>query len=139
LIESQVRYLEDGQPIPNPSELTRPFWESARQHVLVRPLCAECGRSFFTPQFACPYCQSERWDWTPSSGLGRVYSFTVCHRSPTPGFNVPYVLAIVDLEEGWSMLSNIEGCAPADVHLGLDVAVRWKAVADLVLPVFGPR
>jgi uncharacterized OB-fold protein len=124
--------------VPAPTDLTREFWEAARRQTLVRPVCAECGCSFFTPQVACPNCLSERWAWTASSGRGRVYSFTVCHRAPTPGFDVPYVLAIVDLEEGWSMLSNVEGCEPRDVHIGLEVAVAWKPVADVVLPVFGP-
>jgi uncharacterized OB-fold protein len=137
-VETAVRYLEDGRAVPVPTELSRGFWEAAMRHVLVRPVCADCGRSFFTPQIACPECLSERWSWTPSSGKGHVYSFTVCHRAPTPGLEVPYILAIVDLEEGWSMLSNVEGCSPDDVRIGLEVEVGWKPLADVVLPVFTP-
>lgn len=137
-MEDTVRYLDDGRAAPVPTDLTRGFWEAARGGVLVRPHCTECGASFFTPQLACPQCLSERWVWEPSTGRGSVYSFTVCHRAPTPGFDVPYVLAIVDLEEGWSMLSNIEGCAASAVRIGMEVEVDWKPVADIVLPVFKP-
>jgi uncharacterized OB-fold protein len=128
-----------ARPRPRPSELTRPFWDAAARHVLVRQRCSDCGASFFTPQVACPRCLSENWAWVESSGRGSVYSFTICHRAPGPGFDVPYALAIVDLEEGWSMLSNIVCCGPHDVRTGLEVVVTWLDVDDeLVLPVFRP-
>jgi len=105
----------------------------------VRPLCSQCGTSFFTPQVCCPRCLSEDWTWAESSGRGTVYSYTVCHRAPEPGFDPPYVLAIVDLEEGWSMLSNVVGCDPGDVRTGMAVAVAWERLDDeIVLPVFAP-
>jgi uncharacterized OB-fold protein len=137
---SGVRYLPDGRPRPDPSELTEPFWESARRHVLVRQRCRPCGQSFFTPQIACPGCLSEDVEWTPSSGRGVVYSYTVCSRAPTPGFAVPYVLAIVDLEDGWSMLANVEGCDPGEVRMELPVRVAWRDLDDeICLPVFVPE
>ena len=125
--------------LPAPSELTRPFWESAARRVLVRQVCSACGRNFFIPQIACPNCLSESWEWTESSGVGRVYSYTVCHRAPEPGFDVPYVLAIVDLDEGWNMLSNIVNCPPADVQIGMGVRATWLDVGgSSPLPVFAP-
>ena len=105
--------------------------------MLVRPHCPHCDRSFFPPEVCCPGCLAEDWSWAESSGLGSVYSYTVCHRAPEPGFDPPYVLAIVDLAEGWSMLSNVVGCEPGAVRVGLPVAVAWQPLdAQIVLPVF---
>jgi uncharacterized OB-fold protein len=124
---------------PQPSELTAPFWTAAREHVLVRPVCAACGRSFFTPQIACPACLSTEWAYEPSSGRGTVYSATVVHRAPFPGLATPYQVAIVDLEEGWSMLSNIVDSPEAPAPIGTAVEVAWVDVDDeLTLPAFRP-
>lgn len=107
--------------------------------MLARPLCVHCDRSFFPPEVCCPGCLAEDWTWADSSGRGAVYSYTVCRRAPEPGFEAPYVLAIVDLEEGWSMLSNVVGCDVDAVQVGMPVAVTWLRLDDeIVLPVFEP-
>lgn len=127
------------RPRPEPSELTAPFWAAALDHVLVRPRCHRCGASFFTPQIACPVCLSEEWAYTPSSGRGTVYSSTVVHRAPFPGIPAPYQVAIVDLEEDWSMLTNIVDAPVAPTPIGTAVEVAWVEVDDaLVLPAFRP-
>jgi uncharacterized OB-fold protein len=129
-----------SRPAPVAGELTRPFWDAATRETLVRQVCGSCGRSFFTPRLACPHCLSEDWAWTESAGRGTLYSFTVCHRAPEPGFEVPYVLAIVDLEEGWSMLANVVDCDPALLHGGLPVDVTWlRLEGGATLPAFRPR
>jgi hypothetical protein len=126
-----------ARPRPVPSELTAGFWEAARRHVLVRPVCGACGKSFFTPQIACPRCLSEDWSYEPSSGRGVVYSATVVHRAPFPGLEVPYQVAVVDLEEEWYMLTNIVESGHGPTPIGTPVQVAWLPVdADLVLPVF---
>lgn len=128
------------RPRPQPSPITEDFWAAARSHVLVRPVCDECGRSHFTPQVACPWCLSTAWTYSPSTGQGVVYSHTTVHRPPVEGFEVPYVLAVVDLDEGWHMLTNIVDCEPGDVRMGMPVAVQWQRLDDdFVLPVFAPR
>jgi uncharacterized OB-fold protein len=84
----------------------------------------------------CPACLSEDWEWVASSGRGTVYSYTVVHRPPGPGFTAPYVVAIVDLDEGWQMLTNLRA-APAVVRIGVSVRVAWEPVGDgQLLPVF---
>lgn len=124
-------------PRPRPSELTAPFWAAAREHVLVRPVCGACGRSFFTPQVACPRCLSEDWAYVPSTGRGVVYSATMVHRAPTAGLRTPYEVAIVDVEEGWSMLTNIVGTPGVPTPIGAPVEVTWVPIGDdLALPVF---
>jgi uncharacterized OB-fold protein len=125
-------------PLPTgASELTRPFWEAAAAHRLVRPVCDRCGASFFVPQQVCPHCHSEAWTYRASSGRGVVSSCTVVHRGPTRDFTVPYVVAIVDLDEGWFMMSNIVHCDAGSVVIGQRVVVDFQRRADgVVLPVF---
>lgn len=117
--------------------LTGPFWSAAAQRRLVRPVCADCGRSFFSPQVACPHCLSENWSYEPSSGRGRVYSATVVRKPPSPGFEVPLRLGIVDLDEGWSLLANFVA-GPGDRLPAIDapVEVTWIERDGRVLPAF---
>lgn len=106
----------------------------------MRPVCDACGTSFFTPRIACPSCHSEEWRYQPSRGLGTIYSYTVVHRAPTPAFEPPYVVADVDLDEGWHMMSNVVGIEPGDVCVGLRVAVTFAEPEPGVwLPVFVPH
>lgn len=117
--------------------MTRPFWEAATQQRLVRPVCDDCGRSFFVPQIACPQCHSEAWTYQPSTGSGVITTFTVVSRAPTADHPPPYIVAIIDLEEGWSMMSNIIDCAPTEVAIGKRVAVVFSQRPDgVVLPQF---
>ncbi|MGV0833967.1 Zn-ribbon domain-containing OB-fold protein [Mycolicibacterium thermoresistibile] len=122
---------------PQPTELSAPFWQAAREHRLVRPVCDECGKNFFTPQVICPACLTDRWSYQPSSGLGTVYSATIIHRSPTPALPAPYQLAIVDMDEGWSLLSNILDAGETPIAIGTRVAVTWVPLSDAwTLPAF---
>lgn len=128
-----------GRPRPRPSALTEEFWASARRRVLVRPVCRACHRSFFTPQIACPTCLSEVWAYEPSSGRGTVYSASVVHRAPFPGLETPYQVGIVDLEEEWSMLTNITDPRLGATPIGTAVEVTWVEISEeLVLPAFRP-
>lgn len=124
---------------PAPSALTRPFWDAAARHVLVRPNCTACGTSFFTPQIACPKCLSERWTWEPSSGQGVIYSATVVHKPPDPNIEVPYVFAVVTMSEGWHILTNIVNCRPDEAKIGMAVRVNWqRKIGAYVVPTFEP-
>lgn len=121
----------------DPAGLTAPFWAATRMRVLVRPVCADCGRNFFTPQVVCPGCLSENWSYLPSTGRGRIYSATVVHQAPSPDFAVPYRLAVVDLDEGWSMLANlVEGPAAGLPPAGTPVEVAWIDREGGPLPAF---
>jgi uncharacterized OB-fold protein len=72
------------RPIPQPDDLTRPFWEACARHELVVPTCGGCGTRFFTPLPVCPNCHRADWTWEPSPGTGTLYSFTEVHRPPNP-------------------------------------------------------
>ena len=119
--------------------LTGEFWAGVDRGELLRPVCSRCGRSFFTPQVVCPFCGSGQWNYEPSAGLGVVYSFSVVHRPPEPAFEAPYTLAIVDVAEGWHLLTWIVGCPPDAMHIGMEVQVRFVAGPDgALLPAFAP-
>jgi uncharacterized protein len=120
------------------SELTEEFWAAAARRELVRPVCEDCGRSFFTPRIACPHCLSENWSYRASSGRGRVYSATVVHKAPAPEFEAPFRLGIVDLvDENWSMLATFVG-GPHGRLPGIDAAVEvaWVERGGRLLPAF---
>lgn len=126
------------RPLPEPTPITAPFWEAANRRVLVHPLCGACGRAFFPPHLTCPHCREIDWTWAESAGRGQVYSLSVVHRAPQPGFVPPYVIAVVDLDEGFELMTNIVDVEPADVRIGQRVRVTWQQLGEAVLPVFAP-
>ncbi len=93
----------------------------------------------FIPQPICTGCQGDHLEWVESSGRGRVYSFTTVHRPPRPEFDVPYVVAIVELDEGWHMLTNLIGCEPNSVQVDMPVEVSFERMSEeITLPMFRP-
>jgi uncharacterized OB-fold protein len=119
-----------GDARPHPTPLSAPFWAAARQGRLELQRCRDCGAFRWTPQVLCCACLSEAYDWTPVSGLGEVYSFSVVYRPPTPNFTAPYVVAVVALQEGPLMLTNIVGCDPTSVRVGMPVKVGFEPIDD---------
>ena len=127
-------------PLPHPSELSRPHWDGCREGVLRVQRCRDCGAYVFIPQPLCTGCQSEALSWVESSGRGTVYSLTTVWRPQRPEFDVPYIVAIVELEEGWHMLTNLVDCPPEAARIGLPVEVTFLEMSDeITLPMFRPR
>ena len=115
------------------------FWDGVREHRLLIQRCARCGALRHPPRPMCPECHSLEWDAVEASGRGTVYSFVIPHHPPLPWFPEPYVVALVDLEEGTRLVTNIVGAAPGDVTIGMPVEVRFEHFdGDLVLPLFAP-
>jgi uncharacterized protein len=130
-----------AKPLPVPSIESRPFWEACRRHELVLQRCARCDSFWFPPGAICPRCHSESWSWTPTTGRGTVYSFAVVHRVYHAGFaeSVPYVVAVVELEEGPRLPTAIEGVAVDDIRCDMPVEVVFDDVTETVtLPKFRP-
>ena len=120
---------------------SRPFWEGCRRHELVLQRCADCGTVRHRPRALCPGCLSSEIEWIRASGRGTVYSYTATHQNQAPPFRgaVPYVLAYVDLEEGVRMLTNVVGCDPGEVRVGMPVQVEFVDVdPDRSVPRFRP-
>ena len=130
------------RPIPPTSPLTEPYWEAARRGEFALQSCEACGDRPFPPRANCPGCGSPKLSWGTASGRGTVYSYTVAHRAPHPVFSeqLPLVVAIVELEEGPRMVTNLVDCDPADLQVGMAVEARFEPIddSDVVLPVFTP-
>jgi hypothetical protein len=127
-------------PLPRPTQLSRPHWDGCKAGVLRVQRCRDCGCFVFIPQPICTRCQAAALEWVESTGRGVVYSYTVVHRPPRPAFAAPYVVAIVELEEGWHMLTNLVDVAPEAATIGMPVEVAFRAMSDeITLPYFRPR
>ncbi|MCA9505167.1 MAG: Zn-ribbon domain-containing OB-fold protein [Spirochaetaceae bacterium] len=127
-------------PLPRPTALSRPHWDGCREGTLRVQRCRDCQTLVFIPQPCCGNCLSERLEWVDSSGRGTIYSYTTVYRPQQPVFETPYTVVIVELEEGWHMLSNLLGVAPDDVRIGAEVEVDFHAMSDeITLPYFKLR
>jgi len=123
---------------PVPDAVSLPFWEGIADGVLRVQRCGACERHVFYPRAVCPYCDASELDWVDASGRGQVHSFTVVHRAP-PDYRdeVPYVVALVELDEGVRMMTRIVDVEPAGVRVDLPVEVAIQG--DPRLPYFRPR
>jgi uncharacterized OB-fold protein len=131
--------LEEMIPLPRPTALSQPHWDACREGKLKVQRCGQCKTYIFIPQPCCSNCQSPELVWVESSGRGVVYSFSVVHRAPRPQFEVPYAVAIIELEEGWHMLSNVLECPMEDVVVDLPVEIKFqKMTEEITLPYFVP-
>jgi uncharacterized OB-fold protein len=130
------------KPLPSPTPISKPFWDAARQHRLSLQQCQSCKGYVFYPRPICPHCGSADLKWTDVSGRATLYSFTVARRPTMRAFepDVPYVIAIVDLEEGPRMTSNVVGCPIEEVRIGMPLKAVFDDVSDeITLVKFRPR
>ncbi len=128
-------------PKPGVDWETRAYWEGCGWNELILQRCRSCGTLQHRPRALCVSCLSDEIEHFPASGRGTVYSFTVTHQNQAPGFReaLPYVLAYVELEEGVRLLTNIVGCSPEDVRIGLPVEVEYAQLeGDIAVPRFHP-
>ncbi|MFQ5513516.1 MAG: Zn-ribbon domain-containing OB-fold protein [Myxococcota bacterium] len=120
---------------------TRAFWEGCGRHELVLQRCRRCQAVQHRPRALCVSCLSDEIEHFIASGRGQVYSFTITRQNQAPPFrdSLPYVLAYVELEEGVRLLTNIVGCEPGDVTIGMPVVADYLDLGgDLALPRFLP-
>jgi hypothetical protein len=130
-------------PLPVPTPETRPFWDGVRRHELLLQRCRPCGEHFFYPRAVCPKCLSADLEWRAVSGRGTLHTFTVVHRGAR-GFPIgpPYVIAIVALDEGPRLMTNLVGIEPdpARIAIGMPVEVVFEDVTpEVTLPHFRPK
>jgi len=113
------------KPAPRPSAESLPYWEGVKDRKLLLQHCRSCGQFWFPPAGRCRHCLSTDFTWEQASGGGRIYSFVVYHRIYDPGFedDLPYVVAIIQLDEGPRLLSNIVRTPPEEVRCDLPVRV----------------
>jgi uncharacterized OB-fold protein len=123
------RLPTSGRPRPAVSRDTRFFWDGAAEGRLLIQRCTACQTLRHPPGPACPRCQSFDWDTLESTGLGTVRSYTVLHHPKPAGFTEPAIVALVDLDEGTRILSNIDA-DPADVAIDARVSVFFLPQAE---------
>ena len=127
--------------LPTPDPETQPYWDAARDGKLLIKRCRGCGEAFFYPRSFCPSCWSEDVEWEEASGRATLYTWSVVHRNDLPPFpdRVPYVAAVVDLDEGPRMMTNVEGCSFDELAVGMALQVDFRAESDdITVPVFRP-
>ena len=120
--------MSEQLPLPVANPDSAPYWQGAREDRLLIRKCRGCGALHFMPRHLCPHCWSEDLEWIDASGRGTVHSFTVIRRAPMESFagRVPYVVALVDLEEGPRMMSNIVGDDALETRIGDAVRVCFE-------------
>jgi uncharacterized protein len=131
---------EPKRVIPLPTPETKPFWQGTREGELRLQRCDACAHVYFPPRPFCPKCAGRAVSWFAASGRGSLYSYIIHHR-PVPGFTPPYSIAVVELEEGPRMMTNIIDCpqTPEALQLDMRVEVVFKQLNDeIFLPQFRP-
>ena len=124
------------RPLPRPNEITQPFWDGCRKRRLLIQQCESCSGYVFIPQAFCPHCLGATLSWVEAAGTGSIVTFTVVWRPQTPAFEIPYVVAVVALDEGVDMLTNLLDVDPGQVSIGDRVRVAFVDVEDMTLPFF---
>lgn len=136
--ESRAR--EPRRPRPSPTPETIHFWEGARAGELLLQRCRACARAYFPPRPFCPRCASRDVEVFRASGRATLYSYVI-HERPVPGFTPPYAIAVVALEEGPRMMTNLIDVAqtPEALVLDMPLEVVFERLDDEIsLPLFRP-
>lgn len=115
-----------------------PYWQAAREGKLVLQQCCACGLKRFLPRHLCPTCWSDQMQWVEANGRGTIHAVTTVRRAPSSAFRekVPYVVALVDLEEGPRMLTNIVGSNAEQARIGQAVEVTFEVRDNGAVPQF---
>ena len=126
---------------PVPDEVSEPFWRGGADGELRIQRCTACRFFLHPPGRRCPRCGGREFEFDAVSGTGHVYSFVVNHQQWHPCYPTPYVIASVELPEqvGLRIVTNVVGCDPTDVHIGLAVRVVFEPIASWFVPLFTPE
>lgn len=127
------------KPLPKIDRDSKKFWEGCKDEKLLFQYCEDCDKFIYYPRIICPYCMGEDLSWEESSGKGKVYSYTVVRYGP-PGYgeDVPYIAALIEMEEGVRMISNVIDCNPDNIHCDMAVKVVFKQRDTFKIPLFKP-
>jgi len=115
-------------PAPVANADSRPYWDAVKDQKLLIRKCSDCGELHFMPRYLCPFCWSDKLEWVQSKGAGSVHSYTVIRRAPVQTFatRVPYVIALIELDEGPRMMANVLGEDALDTKIGDRVNVIFE-------------
>ena len=131
------------RPLPSLDDPdTAPFWQATKDHELRYQICDDCDAVVFFPRRHCTQCLGSALSWRISSGAGVIYTFSTVQLSRHPFFatKIPYAVALIDLDEGFRIMSNVVGVTDpeAELSIGQRVAVEWEDHEDTAIPLFHP-
>jgi uncharacterized OB-fold protein len=129
------------KPTPPIDPWTEPYWTAIHKGELLLQFCPDCQKYIFYPRRYCPTCFSEQVTWVQASGRGKVYAFTIVQNNAPSAFTeeMPFVIAIVNLEEGVRMMTNLVDCDPAAIYSEMPVVITFEKLNDdVTLPKFKP-
>jgi uncharacterized OB-fold protein len=127
--------------LPTVDDESRPFWDAAREGRFLVVRCRACGAAHHYPRPFCPTCWSDDVDWEDASGKATLYTWSTVHVNDLPPFveRLPYVAAVVDLEEGPRVMTNVIDCPEEDLRIGMALQVTFREASDEIsVPVFRP-
>jgi uncharacterized OB-fold protein len=131
-----------GKFLPSPQPGTKPFWDGCKRHQLLLQKCSQCGTHQFYPRVICSSCSADSPEWVEASGTGTVLSWTIVRHPVSEAYadDVPYVIALIKLQEGPTMMSSIIDCNPESVQSGMRVEVSFQDWTDEIsMPMFRLR
>ena len=144
LVEEAAPYWKEwpqlkGRPYPIVTEDGMAFWLRAKKGELAIQKCPACSKVQMPPWQTCRHCMSGNLEWVAAKGTGTVYSFSVVHHPPYEGLQAPYAFAVIELDEGVRMATNVINCPVGDVKIGMRVRVLFKPISESIsLPFFEP-
>jgi uncharacterized OB-fold protein len=131
--------MADDFPVPSPNPATARYWAAATQHQLSLPRCVDCGKHHSYPRSACPFCFSTRLEWHQCSGKGTIFTYTEIFRAPSKAFaaDLPYVVAIIALDEGPHLMTRLIRDSGEEPRIGQRVTVVFQDLdEEISLPMF---
>jgi len=128
------------RPLPQPTPETQHFWDGTKAGELRLQRCDDCRNVYFPPRPLCPACSSRNVKVFAATGLGKLLSYVINHR-PHPSSGGPYAIAVVELDEGPTLMSNIVDCeqTPEALVLDMPLEVTFEDNGDIAIPLFRPR
>jgi hypothetical protein len=126
---------------PRPTPETEAYWDGCRNHELLLQRCVACREFQFYPRIVCTSCSSDKLEWVKANGQGKILTFTVVRRPVSEAYaeDVPYVVALIKLDEGPTMMSNVVQCDPEALKIGDPVQVLFEDWSkDISIPMFSP-
>ena len=113
-----------GGALPKTTPETQAFWDGTKAHRLMLPWCKDCGKPHFYPRSICPFCLSANLEWRQASGRGKLHTYVINFKAAKGFTKVPYVIAVVELDEGPRMMTNIVIDDPTPEALPIDAPVE---------------
>ena len=126
---------------PRPTPETEAYWDGCRKHELLLQRCVACSEFQFYPRIVCTSCLSDKLEWVKANGQGKILTFTVVRRPVSEAYaaDIPYVVALIELDEGPTMMSNVVECDPEALKIGDPVQVMFEDWSkDISIPMFSP-